>query len=184
MSDRELTSELFDELLEWLGPTRDEGAKKYEEIRSRLIRMLLKKGSPHPEELADEALNRVTLKVPELKKTYVGNPLWYFISVARFVWMESVNPKEVPFEDVPDPVIQPELNLARECLQQCLKLLAEDQRDLLLDYHVNNKKAKIDLHRRMAEELDLSANALRLRVHRLRVGLEKCVLTCLNGVTK
>jgi DNA-directed RNA polymerase specialized sigma24 family protein len=95
-----------------------------------------------------------------------------------------VNPKEVPFEDVPDPVIQPELNLARECLQQCLKLLAEDQRDLLLDYHVNNKKAKIDLHRRMAEELDLSANALRLRVHRLRVGLEKCVLTCLNGVTK
>jgi DNA-directed RNA polymerase specialized sigma24 family protein len=184
MSDRELTSELFEGLLEWLGPTRDEGAKKYEDIRNRLIRILLKKGCSDPEDLADEAVNRVTLKVPELKETYVGNPLWYFISVARLVWLESLHPKEIPFEDVPDPVIQPEVNFARECLRQCLTLLAADQRDLVLDYHVNRKRAKIDLHRRMADELGLSANALRLRIHRLRAGLEKCVLACLNGTAK
>jgi DNA-directed RNA polymerase specialized sigma24 family protein len=184
MADREITSELFDALLEWLGPTRDEGAKKYEEIRNRLIRILLKKGCSDPEDLADEAVNRVTLKVPELKETYVGNPLWYFISVARIVWLESLNKKEIPYEEVPDPVIQPQVNFARECLRQCLTLLAAEQRDLVLDYHVNIKKAKIDLHRKMAEELGLTTNALRLRIHRLRMGLEKCVLTCLNGAAK
>ena len=184
MTDREITAELFEALLEWLGPTPEEGAKKYEEIRNRLIRIFLKKGCTDPEDLADEVLNRVTLNALELKETYEGDPLWYFIKVAHDVWMESLHPKEIPFEEVPDPVIQPEVNFARECLRQCLTLLAVEQRDLVLDYHVNIKRAKIDLHRRMADELGLTTNALRLRVHRLRMGLEKCVLTCLNGAAK
>lgn len=181
MTDREITPEQFQALLEWLGPTPEEGAQKYEEIRNRLIRMLLKRGVSDPEDLTDEALNRVTKKVLDLRHTYVGNPLWYFISVAHHVWKESLHSKEIPFDEVPDPVIQPEVNFARECLRQCLTLVAVDQRDLVLDYHVNIKKAKIDLHRKMAEELGLTTNALRLRVHRLRMTLEKCVIACLNG---
>lgn len=181
MTDREITSELFDSLLQWLGPTREEGARKYEEVRNRLIRILLKKGCSAPEDLADETVNRVTLKLPQIKETYVGNPLWYFISVARLVWMESLNPKEFSYDSVPEPVIKPDVDFARECLRECLTRLPADQRDLVLDYHVNNKRAKIDLHRQMAEELGLSTNALRLRTHRIRVGLERCVLACLNG---
>jgi DNA-directed RNA polymerase specialized sigma24 family protein len=96
--------------------------------------------------------------------------------------MESLKPKEVPYDSVPEPVIQPDDDLARECLRQCLAKLPADQRDLVLDYHVNSKRAKIELHRKMAEELGLSTNALRLRTHRIRMGLEKCVLACLNGV--
>lgn len=181
MTDREITPELFQALLEWLGPSPEEGAKKYEDIRNRLIRILLKKGCSAPEDCVDEALNRVTLKVPDLKGTYVGNPLWYFISFARHVHQEHLHSKEIPFETVPDAVIKPEVNFAQECLRQCLTLLAVEQRNLVLDYHVNIKRAKIDLHRSMAEELGLTTNALRLRVHRLRMGLEKCVLACLNG---
>lgn len=184
MTDREITPELFEALLNWLGPTTEEGGKKYEDIRNRLVRIFLKKGCSDPEYLADETLNRVTLNALELKESYEGNPLWYFISVARYVWMESLHPKEISFEEVPDPVIQPEVNFAQECLRQCLTLLAAEQRDLVLDYHVNIKKAKIDLHRKMAEELGLTTNALRLRIHRLRMGLEKCVLACLNGAAK
>lgn len=181
MVDREITSELFEGLLDWLGPTREEGARKYEEVRNRLIRILLKKGCSHPEELADETVNRVTLKLPEIKETYVGNPLWYFISVARHVWMEYLRTKEVPFEDVPESVIQPQVDFARECLRQCLSELSAEQRDLVLDYHVSNKRAKIELHRSLAEELGVSPNALRLRTHRIRAALEKCVIACLNG---
>lgn len=181
MTDREITPEQFEALLEWLGPTRDEGAKKYEEIRNRLNRIFLKKGCPNPEDLVDDTMNRVTRDALKLKDTYEGNPLWYFISVARYVWLESLHAKEIPFEEVPDAVVQPKVNFASECLRQCLTLLAIEQRDLVLDYHVNIKRAKIDLHRKMAEELGLSTNALRLRVHRLRMGLEKCVLACLNG---
>jgi len=166
---------------EWLGPTPEEAAKQYEVIRNRLIAILLKKGCYDPEYLADETINRVTLKLPEIKETYVGNPLWYFISVARHVRLESLKQKEVYYDSVPEPVIQPEPDFARECLRQCLNLLPAEERDLVLDYHMNNKRAKIDLHRRMAEELGLSTNALRLRIHRIRVGLERCVIACLNG---
>lgn len=181
MTDREITSELFESLLEWLGPTREEGARKYEEVRNRLIRLFQKKGCTDPEDLADETVNRVTLKLPEIKETYVGNPIWYFISVARLVWKESLRLKEISYEHVPEKVIHPEVDAARECLRQCLTLLPADQRDLVLDYHVDSKRAKIDLRRQMAEELNLSTNALRLRIHRLRMVLEKCVLACLEG---
>jgi DNA-directed RNA polymerase specialized sigma24 family protein len=185
MTDREITSELFESLLDWLGPTRDEGARKYEVIRDRLIKILLKKGCSDPEDLTDETVNRVTLKLPEIKESYAGNPLWYFIRVARHVWLESLRSKEVSFEVVPEPVVvQRNPDPARECLQQCLALLPQNQRELVLDYYLNRKKAKIDLHRAMAEELGLSPNALRLRTHRIRANLEKCVLECLDAAAK
>jgi DNA-directed RNA polymerase specialized sigma24 family protein len=66
-------------------------------------------------------------------------------------------------------------------LRQCLGELPAEQRDLVLDYHVSNKRAKIELHRSLAEELGVSPNALRLRTHRIRAGLEKCVIACLSG---
>ena len=185
MTDREITSELFEGLLDWLGPTRDEAARKYEVIRDRLIKILLKKGCSDPEDLADETVNRVTLKLPEIKESYVGNPLWYFVSVARRVWLESLRPREIPYESVPEVVVAPQHpDLARECLQQCLSALPQKQRELVLDYHLSKKKAKIDLHKTMAEEMGLSPNALRLRTHRIRLSLEKCVLECLNAAAK
>jgi len=181
MTDGELPPDPFKALFEWLGPTRDEGEKKYREIENRLHRILLKKGCTDPENCLGEAIDRVACKAPALKESYEGNPLWFFISVARNVHREHLNCREIPFETVPDTVIQPDVNPARECLRECLRHLDPDQRDLVLDYHVNIKKAKIDLHRSMAAELGLTTNALRLRIHRLRLGLEKCVLMCLNG---
>lgn len=184
MTDREITSELFDNLLDWLGPTRDEGARKYEVVRNRLTAIFLKRGCFDPESLADETINRVTLKLPEIRETYVGNPMWYFISVARHVWLEFLKKhKELPYENVPERGMKAEIDFARECLRQCLTQLAVEQRNLVLDYHMNTKRAKIDLHRQIAEELGLTTNALRLRTHRIRAGLERCVIACLNGAT-
>jgi DNA-directed RNA polymerase specialized sigma24 family protein len=183
MTDGETPPGPYDALFEWLGPTRAEGEKKYGTIQNRLIRILVKRGCNDPENCVGEAIDRLALKLPE-PDTYVGEKLWYFIRFALNVHKEHLRWPEVPFETVPETVIQPEVDLAKECLQECLELLAGDQRDLVLDYHLNIKKAKIDLHRSMAEELGLTTNALRLRVHRLRMGLEKCVLTCLNGAAK
>jgi DNA-directed RNA polymerase specialized sigma24 family protein len=185
MTDREITSELFEGLLDWLGPTRDEAARKYEVIRDRLIKILLKKGCSDAEDLADETVNRVTLKLPEIKENYVGNPLWYFVSVARNVWREWLRSREIQYDLVPEPVIRDsQPDPARECLQKCLSTLPQKQKDLVLDYHLNKKKAKIDLHKTMAQEMGLSPNALRLRTHRIRMSLEKCVLECLNAAAK
>jgi len=122
------------------------------------------------------------LKLPQIRDTYDGKPLWYFVSVQRRVWQEWLRRKEISGgEDVPNPIVQPEVDAARDCLRQCLSVLSADQRNLVLDYHVNKKRAKIELHRKMAEELGLTTNALRLRAHRIRVSLQKCVSECLDG---
>ncbi|HEV2835062.1 MAG TPA: hypothetical protein VGW58_07085, partial [Pyrinomonadaceae bacterium] len=130
MTDREITSELFEGLLDWLGPTRDEAARKYEAIRDRLIKILLKKGCSDAEELADETVNRVTLKLPEIKESYVGNPLWYFVSVARRVWLEWLRSRQFQYDAVPEPLVREgRTDPARDCLQKCLAALPQNQRD-------------------------------------------------------
>jgi len=181
MPDREITGELFEALLEWLGPSREKAAEKYEAIRSRLIKIFLKKGCSDPDYLFDQTVNRVTLKLPEIAAGYVGDPLWYFISVARKIYLESLRVREIPYEYLPEQIVEPSPDLARQCLQKCLDLWPLEQRNLVLDYYVDAKSAKIDLHRKLAEELGITVNALRVRTHRLRTALENCVLKCLNG---
>jgi DNA-directed RNA polymerase specialized sigma24 family protein len=181
MNHQAMTHDLFEALLSWLGPTRDEGARKYEIIRSRLIRIFMKKGCTDPEDLADTAINRVMVKLSQIKDNYVGDPANYFCGVARIVYLESLRRKEVntdffPVGSLTDTV----LDAARECLHSCLGKLASEQRDLVLDYYVEEKRTKIESRRLLADELGLSANALRLRAHRIRAGLEKCVFGCMG----
>ncbi|MDQ3666546.1 MAG: sigma-70 family RNA polymerase sigma factor [Acidobacteriota bacterium] len=181
MNHQAITHDSFEALLSWLGPTRDEGARKYETIRSRLVRIFMKKGCTDPEDLADTAINRVTAKLGQIKDSYVGDPANYFCGVARMVYLESLRRKEITTDFFPvvhatDTV----LDAARECLRSCLSKLSADQRDLVLDYHVDEKRARIESRRELAQELGLSANALRLRAYRIRAELEKCVLNCMG----
>ena len=178
MTQQAITPDSFEALLSWLGPTRDEGAQKYEVVRSRLIRIFIKKGCTEPEDLADTTINRVAEKLPI--RDYVGEPLHYFIAVARLVFLEWLRRKEVAREVNPvEPGQNIELDASRDCLRKCLKCLPDDQQELVLDYYVYRKQAKIELHKQLALELGVSANALRIRAHRLRNILEKCVMECL-----
>ena len=93
----ELTQESFNQLLAWLSPSRDQAGRKYEEIRFRLIKILTCRGCLVPEDLADETINRVAKKVPEIAATYVGDPALYFFGVANNVHLEFLRRK-------PDPV--------------------------------------------------------------------------------
>ena len=181
MTEREITAELFETLLEWLGPDREKAAEKYEAIRTRLIKIFIKKGCSDAETLFDTTVNRVTLKLPEMAASYVGDPLWYFISVGRNVFREWLRTKEIPYESVPQQIVEPDPDFARQCLQKCLDHLTAEDRNLVLDYYVDAKGAKIDLRRKLAEERGVTLNALRVKTYRLRSILEKCVLDCLNG---
>lgn len=183
MTHGEVTPELFAMLLNWLAPAEAEAADRYETIRRRLIRLFGKKGCTDPELLADITITRVTLKLPEIKDTYVGEPVFYFVGVARWVYKEWLRGREVPVDDAPplkfDP--RPLQDAARECLHKCLGELPVEQRDLVLDYYAYEKSAKIEMRRQLADELGLTPNALRLRAHRIRATLEACVLGCMEG---
>jgi DNA-directed RNA polymerase specialized sigma24 family protein len=171
-----LTQDEFDALLAWLDPDRDLAAQKYEEIRRRLIKIFVCRGCPVAEDLADETIDRVAGKVADVAPSYVGNPALYFYGVAKNIYHEWLRrpppvPAPVPVVDPDPPVPDPEY----DCLMECMKLLASKDQELILDYYQEEKQAKIDHRKKLAEGLGIGLNTLRIKVYRLRARLQECV---------
>jgi DNA-directed RNA polymerase specialized sigma24 family protein len=177
--DRSLTQTAFESLLAWLDADRDRAGEKYEQIRRRLIKLFTCRGRHDAEELADETINRVTLKAPELSKEYVGDPALYFYGVAQKVFLESVRkPPVVP----PAAAARDAAELEREyeCLDRCIAELPHDSRALVLDYYGENGRAKIERRKELAGRLGIALNALRIRAFRIRATLQQCVRGCVE----
>lgn len=182
-----ITQEQFDSLLTWLGNTdRELGAVKYETVRTGLVRVFITRGFNDAEDLADETINRVITRLPDILDDYDGEPTRYFHGVARNIIRETVRRKEISAE-VSAVWIDPQPSSAElECLEQCLESLPEHKRELILDYFVYEGHDKIEYHKEMAAELDISEGALRGRVYHIRAHLVECVRECTGGnrVTK
>lgn len=172
-----LTPDLFDDLLDWFEPNREAAGEKYEHIRRALIKIFVSNGSTPAEDLADEAINRVARKLPQIRGDYEGDPALYFYGVAKKMVHEQ---HRRPAVHVPPPAwdadddFEPEF----ECLERCLEELTAQNRELVLQYYQEDKQAKIDNRRKLADKLDITVNALRIRALRIRTSLELCVRTC------
>lgn len=175
----DITQEQFDQLLDWLNPDRQQAATQYEWIRKRLIKIFMSRGSHNPDELADNTINRVARKLPEVRDGYVGEPANYFIGVAGFIWRESLR-KERPHVVTPPPPAPPSEDSEKDyiCLERCLNRLPQAERELALAYYQQEKQGKIDHRRKLAEQMGLAINALRIRACRIRANLFACVELC------
>jgi DNA-directed RNA polymerase specialized sigma24 family protein len=170
------SKEDLDRLLAWLDPDRDRAGERHEKIRRKLILFFASRGGASPEEMTDECINRVMKKLPEIAPQYTGSPEDYFFGVAKFIALEwsRKNPPVV----IPPVDPSPEEPLA--CLDRCLDHLPPSARELVLEYYQHEKRAKIDHHIALAERLGIAVNALRIRAHRIRKHLEKCVIECMD----
>jgi DNA-directed RNA polymerase specialized sigma24 family protein len=177
--ERVLTQEAFDRLLLWLDPDRNEAGKKYEIIRSRLIKIFTCRGCPEADELADEAINRVTLKVEAIRGSYVGDPALYFYGVAHKLHLEYLRRKPLP-KVAPVAASSEEDEQEYECLEKCLQQLPRQQRELVLEYYQEVKRAKIERRKQLAQKMGIALNALRIRAHRIRAALQQCVQNCMG----
>lgn len=175
----DITQEGFDMLLRWLDEDRDEGGKKYELIRQRLIKLFACRGCAEPEDLADETISRVTAKIAEIAPSYEGNPVLYFFGVARKVHHEYLRTQHRTPPPL-SPEVTNENEQLYECLDRCMEKLPEQNRQLVIRYYQNEKKVKIDNRKTLADELGVAVNALRIRAHRIRLLLRKCVKTCVE----
>ncbi len=187
--DWELTQDLFDKLLRWLDPDRERAAIKYEQIRTRLIKIFTCRGCFDAEELADETINRVASKIDEIAPGYEGDPTLYFFAVSQWVYQEYLRRKARQVDVSPEAAAGQEGNNdclpadddgEYECLERCMEDLPAANRRLVLEYYRHEKQAKIDHRKKLAEELGIGVNALRIRVHRIRHELEKCMHICLE----
>jgi DNA-directed RNA polymerase specialized sigma24 family protein len=174
-----LTQESFDALLDWLDPQREKAGQKYEDIRRRLIKIFTCRGCSEPEDLADETINRVTNKLKEIEAGFTGDRARYFYGVANKVHLEYLRRK--PDVTLPLPVANSdEVEREFKCLETCMDRLTPDNRELVLQYYQEDKKAKIDHRKMLAEHLGIAVNALRIRACRIRATLLECVQNCLE----
>jgi DNA-directed RNA polymerase specialized sigma24 family protein len=174
-----LTQESFDALLAWLDPERDIAGQKYEEIRRRLIKLFTCRSCREPEDVADETINRVTRKLKELESDPTGDRLPYFYAVANNVFKEYLR-RTSPQPLIPAMQESHKVEQEFECLEHCLSELEVEARELVLKYYQDEKLAKINLRRQLAETLGIAPNALRIRAYRIRAALQKCVEKCLD----
>jgi DNA-directed RNA polymerase specialized sigma24 family protein len=164
---------------------RDDAGQQYQLIRESLIRIFVSKGFSDAEDMADEAMDRVGNRLPELRETYVGEPVRYFHGVARYLILEHGRRRESTTDQI--PVLPTEINRHSdeyECLLKCLKFLAEDKQELILDYYLYHGHDKIEHHRVMAAELGITDGALRGRAFQVRSRLEKCISNCIPTVNQ
>ena len=175
----ELSQEVFDALLIWLDPDREQAALKYEKIRGGLIKIFTGRSCVEPEDLADETINRVARKLKEIEKDFSGDRARYFFGVANKVHLEHLR-RKLP-QAMPQSLNDPNrIELEYNCLERCIERLTQDNRDLLLRYHGAEGSADTELRRALADELGIAPNALRIRVHRIRVGLKECLEKCIE----
>ena len=143
--------------------------------------MFAAKGLCDAEALADETINRVADRLPEIGAEYDGKPVHYFRGVARNIIFEASRRKEIATDSVPErPTKQIDVSDEYNCLVRCLTFLSSKDRDLILDYHVYEGHDKVVNHLAMAEENNVSINNLRVKAFRIRERLEKCVRECLE----
>jgi DNA-directed RNA polymerase specialized sigma24 family protein len=177
-----LTKELFDALLDWLDSDRESAACKYELIRSRLIKIFVCRGCGEPEDLADETIDRVARKLNEIAGSFTGDPARYFYGVANKVHLEYLRKKPAP--PPPPPLHDPdEVEREYNCLERCMQKLTADNRELVLQYYQEERQAKIDHRKRLADQLGIALNALRIRACRIRASLLECVQKCVHEAT-
>lgn len=182
-----LTQDAFDTLLAWLDPDRDRAGQKYEQIRLRLIKIFTCRGCYDAEDLADETINRVVARVEGISSGYDGNPVRYFYGVAQKVHLEYLRLTVAKQADVDLDTAAHKISSVNDssedeaayaCLESCLDHLPESSRKLVIGYYQQEKHAKIDHRKLLASELGIAVNALRIRAHRIRRGLEQCVRDC------
>jgi DNA-directed RNA polymerase specialized sigma24 family protein len=177
---KEVTAEKFAGFLEWLHPERERAGEEYERLRFRLCTFFSQRQCRFPDELADETINRVIMKVSEEQ---IENKIAYCYGVAKNVYRESLRkePTHLDIDDVVIPAHVPEEpSFSSECLDQCLEKLSPEGRNLLLEYFSEAKLRKIELHRRISESLETTQTALRMRVMRTKQKLKICVQECMG----
>jgi len=182
MSNRwELNQAALNELLSWLDSDRAQAAQKYETIRAGLVKMLSYWAGSAAEELADKTINRVAIKVPEIRDTYKGDPARFFYGVAKHVFLEHqrIVKKEEPFDERihNPPCDEPTDDHAGECMESCMKTLSSRDRELVRRYFAEPTSEQRE---RLAKSLGTTKSALAVRIYRIREPLKKCFLKCMQ----
>jgi RNA polymerase sigma factor (sigma-70 family) len=196
-----LHAQTWEDLLDFLdpdrpgkrGPGRDSEAEAgYLETLRKLVCFFAGRGCRDAEDMAMECLLRVAAKCAGLDASARANRAAYFYGVARNVlhewWRREQRDSrrrdslrlELGRAGWPDGQAWSRKERVHTCLDRCMEKLTPRARQLVLDYYGEQGAAKFEAHRKLADELGKSVNALRIDVHRIRATLRQCVGGCVQ----
>lgn len=179
--ERYPTREELDKLLLWFKPDREEAGEQLRLIGRRLIQIFASRGCVDAECLADEVVHRVAVRIDTVTQNY-PDPVRCCLGFVDNVYREYLRDEQKKAAAKPPPPHRPEEELEREdeCLSRCLGDLPPPDRELVVRYFQHQKRAKIVSRQKLAAELNLTANGLRIKAHRLRKRLLGCLQICLE----
>jgi DNA-directed RNA polymerase specialized sigma24 family protein len=169
----------FEQFLCWLGPDTEAAGLKYESIRDRLIMMFKARRCVFAEDLADATIERVAGKLKDLSSGFTGDPALYFYGVAKKVYLEYQRKIAIDYKRSESwrsiTSGTPDLEDMLEQLDEALNTITRSDRELILRYYGGGENNKIN-RRALAEQFGIGANALRLRVFRIRKALKNYMM--------
>ena len=175
-------SQFFASLLTFLCPEdMDEASNRYLRLHQKLAGYFRLKGMYDPVNDADDALDRAAEKI--VKGQNIPDIDRFCMGIARNIVHERLRHKkreESAFlkfldhsqDNTTETLVDRITNLMRPCFEQ----LPQDDRNLLRSYcQVPPGMDRAEHRRQLAASLKSTISALRIRVTRLRRGLENCV---------
>jgi RNA polymerase sigma factor (sigma-70 family) len=184
----------FNQLLWSLAADRTQAAAQYENIRQKLITFFRCHACAFPEDCADMAMDRVARKISEGIELNPGNPFGFFFGIAHNILYEyRAQQARLPIDSASNSSIecfpqnshetrQPEEAIDQQihCLEHCLEELTPVNRRLILEYYQGRTAVKIKNREKLAKQLGIPINALRIRALRVRKKLKDCIGHCLK----
>ncbi|HEV2965153.1 MAG TPA: hypothetical protein VG649_25230 [Candidatus Angelobacter sp.] len=190
ISQDDLRAAQFEGLLKRLDPDREHAGELYESLRRKLIKFFEWNSCFPAEDLADETLDRVALKLGE---ELIHDVSAFASGVAKRVRQEA-NKRALRMVRVPDLAkqenffadskntekeIQDKMDGERrsKCLHICVQRLPGRDRELFFNYYTTTGQ-HTQYRLALAKTMGLAIGTLRVRVNRLRDELEKCTRKC------
>ena len=179
--ERDPTPEEYQKLLLWIDKDCNEAAQKLLLIQSRVTKIFISRGCVHAEELTDEVRNRIAVRIDKVSQSF-SDPLRCFIGFLDHVHQEynrdEMNRAKAKLPEPPRP--EKVLEQEDDCLQRCLEALPEQERNILVRYFGGDGAERRAERKKLAIELNVTANALRIQAHRLRIKTLQCLRRCLD----
>jgi hypothetical protein len=168
----------FDRLLTFLSEDPEEAGRLYMLLHQKLEGYFRFNGLGDPGAAADEALDRAARRIAE--GTEIPDINKFCIGIARFIVMEEWrkrNRESDAFSKFAEPqsVSEADLNYL-QLMKECFNQLPANDRELLNSYCTGpGGRSRAEYRRKLADRLHMTVTAMRIRVMRLRQGLEDCV---------
>lgn len=188
----------FNKLLDWLSSNKKLAPLKYVTIYSELVIFFQKKGCIYPTECADKTIDRVCLKLSTSPEVLFQEPSVYISSVSKYIlkeyWRQQSKHNLVLLDNTEliaifDPSrisefqetlqVEPETKYI-DCMKKCIQCLSTTDRRLLMFYYKNEDSQKRKSRRKLAIQMQISEDALRTKVYRIRKRLHICLKKCLE----